>query len=325
MANRIPAARRREIERKATEIRLDGIRRGLATEEIVDRMLRALGPELFPLEAWRLANGWSRAEVSARLDSLYERDGLAPPGIDAATLCRWEHGERRPSEERIDYLCRLYRTRPDRLGYGTDHTPGEVGHLQRAGIIDAYPHTTEESEHDLISRIRNARERINMFGLTRNFYAREDVLPVFAEKAAAGVPVQLFIMDPYCDSRRDRYRIEPAEAAMEDPDRYVREVLRPLSAAAARHERLRIFLYNFPCSFAIEEIDDVCRVMLYGHGKRGTQGPIVTFAEGSSSHAYFVDQIRWLERLSQGDTPEPWASKGIRVTPLNVDALSPRL
>lgn len=318
MAQRIPAARRREIEREATAIRLDGIRRGLATEEIVDRMLRAL-PDLFPLEAWRMAHGWSRAEVSARLDMLYERDGLAPPGIDAAALCRWEHAERRPSDERIDYLCRLYRTRPDRIGYGTDHTPGEVGHLQRSGIIDAYPHTTEESEQDLINRIRNARERVNMFGLTRNFYGSEQMLPVFEEKAAAGLPIQLFIMDPYCESRRDRYRIEPAEAAMEDPDRYVREVLRPLGAVAARYDRFRIFLFNFPCSFAIEEIDDVCRVMLYGHGKRGTEGPIITFTEGSSSHAYMVDQIRWLERLSHGDSPEPWASKGIRVRPFTLD------
>jgi hypothetical protein len=41
-------------------------------------------------------------------------------------------------------------------------------------------------------------------------------------------------MDPYCDSRRDRYRLEPVEAAMENPSRYMREVVRPLYAAAER-------------------------------------------------------------------------------------------
>ena len=316
MVGKISAAQRRQIEQRAAAIRLDGIRRGLATEEIVTRIHREL-PELFALEAWRLANGWTRAEVSARIDQLYEADGLAPPSIDAIVLCRWELGARRPAEERIEYFCRLYRTRPDRLGFGTDHSPIEVGHLRGAGIVDAFPYTSQESEDDLLERIRDATKRINMFGLTRNFYGRDDVLSLF-EARAQTVPVALYVMDPHCDSRRDRYRIEPAEAAMEDPDRYVREVLRPLKAVADRQPNLRIFLFNFPVSFAIEEIDDVCRVMLYGHGKRGTQGPIITFADGSAPHQYFIDQIRWLERLATDHTVEPWASKGIVVRPLDL-------
>lgn len=316
MARKISAQRRREIERQAGEIRLDCIRRGLVHEEIVDQILGAI-PEVFPLEAWRFAHGWSRAEVAARLDMLYQADGLAPPEIDGAVLCRWEHGDRRPGDERIDYFCRLYRTRPDRLGFGNDHSPGEISHLQRAGIVDAYPYVGEASEQDLLDRIQDASERINMFGLTRNFYARDDVLPVLEEKAAT-VPIQLFVMDPYCASRRDRYRIEPADAAMEDPDRYVREILRPLYEVSRRQPGLRVWLFNFPCSFAIEELDDVCRVMPYGHGKRGTHGPVITFAEGTPPHAYLVDQIRWLERLAAGDNPEPWASKGIEVKPLEL-------
>ncbi|MFI0422909.1 helix-turn-helix domain-containing protein [Spongiactinospora sp. 9N601] len=278
----------------------------------MNRILAAV-PDVMPLEAWRFASGWTRPEVSARLDMLYQSDGLAPPGIDQATLCRWEHGERRPGDERIEYLCRLYRTRPDRLGFGIDHSPVDVDHLQRMGILDAFPYTSQESEADLVRRIEAAGQRVNLFGLTRNFYGHERILPLLEAKAAT-VPVQIFVMDPYCDSRRDRYRIEPAEAAMEDPARYVREILRPLHETAARAPELRVYLYNFPCSFAIEEIDDVCRVMLYGHGKRGTQGPILTFGEGTAAHAYFADQIRWLERLAEGPhAPEPWASKGLVV------------
>ncbi|MBG6089880.1 helix-turn-helix domain-containing protein [Actinomadura viridis] len=274
--------------------------------------------DVFPLEAWRLANGWSRTEVSRRIDMLYEADGLMPPGLDSATLCRWELGERRPGEERIDYLCRLYRTRPDRLGYGTDHTGAEVPNLQRAGIVDAYPYTCQESEQDLRDRLAGARHRINLFGLSRNYYVRGEVLPLLEERAGAGVPVHVYVMDPGCCSRRDRYRIEPAEATMEDPERYTREILVPLHRAAGRHEAFRIFTFNFPCSFAIEEIDDACRVMIYGHGKRGTQGPIITFGEGSPSHTYLADQIRWLERLAEDPEFEPWASKGIRVRPLEL-------
>ncbi|MFV2178151.1 helix-turn-helix domain-containing protein [Actinomadura sp. LOL_016] len=308
--------RRRQMEREANEIRLDGIRRGLTTEAIAEKVVRSL-PDITPLEAWRLASGYDRSEVSARLDALYEADGLQPPHIDASVLCRWELGDRRPSDERIEYFCRLYRTRPDRLGFGTDHSPGDVSHIQRAGIVDAFPFTSEESEQDLVERLSGARERINLFGLTRSFYVGDAVLPVLEDKART-MDVNVYVMDPYCDSRKDRYRIEPADAAMEDPERYVREILRPLRASSDRAPRLRLFLFNFPCSFAMEEIDGVVRVMMYGHGRRGTHGPIIAFGEGTSSHAYFVEQLRWLERLSSGESPEPWRSKGIQVRPFDL-------
>lgn len=311
MTDKLSPKQRREIERAANVIRFDGIRKGLATEEVAERIIRNV-PNVLPLEAWRFAHGWTRAEVSARIDSLYVLDGLQPPNIDNSRICRWEHGERRPNEERIEYFCRLYKTRPDQLGFGNDHTPGKTGHVQRTGIIDAFPYTGEESEIDLIERISSAQSRINLFGLTRNYYAEPRMQRVLEEKVSR-VPITMYLMDPHCESRRDRYRIEPAEAAMENPDRFVREVLRPLHEISLRSPKLRVFLYNFPCSYAIEEIDDACRVMLYGHGKRGTQAPIVIFGDDSSSHTYFTDQIRWLERLSEGDTPEPWASKGIIV------------
>ncbi len=315
-ATRANVQRRRQIEREANEIRLDGIRRGLTVEAIVEGITRKIS-DITPLEAWRFASGYDRSEVSARLDALYEADGLQPPHIDAAVLCRWELGDRRPSNERIEYFCRLYRTRPDRLGFGTDHSPGDVAHVQRAGIVDAFPFTSEESEQDLVQRISAARERINLFGLTRSFYASDTVLSVLKKKART-MDVNVYVMDPYCESRKDRYRIEPADAAMEDPERYVREIIRPLRAASDEEPRLRLYLFDFPCSFAMEEVDGVVRVMMYGHGRRGTHGPIIVFGEGTSSHAYFVEQLRWLERLSSDDSPEPWKSKGVRVRPFDL-------
>lgn len=315
-ATRANAQRRRQIEREANEIRLDGIRRGLTVEAIVEGIVRKIS-DITPLEAWRFASGYDRSEVSARLDALYEADGLQPPHIDAAVLCRWELGDRRPSDERIEYFCRLYRTRPDRLGFGNDHSPGDVAHVQRAGIVDAFPFTSEESEQDLVQRISAARERINLFGLTRSFYASDAVLSVLKEKARM-MDVNVYVMDPYCESRKDRYRIEPADAAMEDPERYVREILRPLRAASDEEPRLRLYLFNFPCSFAMEEVDGAVRVMMYGHGRRGTHGPIIVFGEGTSSHAYFVEQLRWLERLSAGGSPEPWKSKRVQVRPFDL-------
>jgi hypothetical protein len=134
-----------------------------------------------------------------------------------------EHGQRRPNDERIEYLCRLYETRPDRLGYGVDYSRVDVGHLTGAGISNLWPRSTPETLQDLEDRIRCAREEITVFGLTRNFYARDQILPLF-EAQAIKIPVTFFVMHPRCDSRRDRYRIEPIDAAMEDPERYTREI-----------------------------------------------------------------------------------------------------
>jgi transcriptional regulator with XRE-family HTH domain len=130
-------SQRYQLVRQAHEVRHRCLRDGLAPDGIVEVICREL-PEMHALEAWRLAHGWSRAEESARLDALYIADGLAPPRITSAELCRYEHGQRRPSDERIEYLCRLYATRPDRLGFGMDYSKADVGHLARAGISDLW-------------------------------------------------------------------------------------------------------------------------------------------------------------------------------------------
>lgn len=201
--------------------------------------------------------------------------------------------------------------------------------LHEAGISNLWPRTDDETGADLLERVRGARRHITMFGLTRNFYARYDVLPLVEARAAA-IPVTFFAMDPYCDSRRDRYRLEPVDAALGDPGRYVREVLRPLHAAgervapaAADGAGLRVFLYNFPCSFAIEQIDEVCRVMLYGHGRRGTDSPIFVFEAGNPCYDYFRSQIDWI-RLLASDPPQQWVDKGLVVRPLEPSDLADR-
>ncbi|MGH8602223.1 MAG: hypothetical protein ACREXR_05440 [Gammaproteobacteria bacterium] len=192
--------------------------------------------------------------------------------------------------------------------------------LLEAGISSLWPHTNSDALGDLVTRVNNAREEMTVFGLTRNFYAKDDML-LLLEAKASKIPITFYVMDPHCDSRRDRYRLEPAEAAMEDPARYTHEVLRPLFDASQRVEPvtssagLRIFTFNFPCSFAIERIDQSCRVMLYGHGKRGTDGPIFVFNKDTPYWTYFTDQLDWLKRLATNPR-EPWVSKGLAVRAL---------
>jgi hypothetical protein len=198
---------------------------------------------------------------------------------------------------------------------------GLAGQHKEAELSQLWPRTNEAVLNDLVERVDNAREEITVFGLTRNFYAKDDMLPLFEAKARE-IPVTFYVMDPYCDSRRDRYRIEPVEAAMEDPIRYTREILRPLLDASQRivpvvpSAGMRIFTFNFPCSFAMEKVDRSCRVMLYGHGKRGTEGPMFVFDEGTPYWTYFTDQIKWLERLATNPR-EPWVSKGLVVRALD--------
>ncbi|MCF2533000.1 hypothetical protein [Yinghuangia soli] len=189
-------------------------------------------------------------------------------------------------------------------------------HRELEVLAGMFPHTGSDSQADLTDRIRNAARRITMFGLTRNFYASPEMLALFEAKAAAGIPVSVYAMDPHCPSRRDRYRLEPAEAALADPDHYTRTILDPITEAAERTPQLTLLLYDFPCSFAMEEIDDTIRVMLYGHGVRGTDGPILAFGPGTEYHAYFAAQLRWLEGLATTLTARtPWGTAPPTVRP----------
>ncbi|MCA1676555.1 MAG: hypothetical protein LC799_31735, partial [Actinobacteria bacterium] len=105
-------------------------------------------------------------------------------------------------------------------------TTRELDHLGQARISTLWPRTTPDVLDDLVDRVAGAQEEVSVFGLSRNFYAEDDMLPLLESKASE-IPVTFYVMDPRCDSRRDRYRLEPVEAAMEDPTRYTREVLRP--------------------------------------------------------------------------------------------------
>ncbi|MFC7344508.1 helix-turn-helix domain-containing protein [Saccharopolyspora griseoalba] len=82
---------------------------------IADEIIRQ-APELTPLEVWRLAYGWSRPQVVAAISELYTADGLAPPGVTTARLCRWEHDGVQPDPDYATALARVYQVPPQKLG-----------------------------------------------------------------------------------------------------------------------------------------------------------------------------------------------------------------
>lgn len=111
---RISRARRAELQRRAHTIRLRGQRAGWPPPRIA-AAIRAELPEMLPLEARRLALGWSRPQTIAEIGELYRADGLAVPPVTTSMLCRWEHGDVRVSGEYLDALARLFRANPYEL------------------------------------------------------------------------------------------------------------------------------------------------------------------------------------------------------------------
>ncbi|GAA2148844.1 helix-turn-helix transcriptional regulator [Actinomadura napierensis] len=115
MAQTISRARRKELAGQARAIRSQGQRSRWPVEKIAAQILAQL-PQVLPLEAWRWAYGWSRADVVRGVGELYRADGLGVPPLNPAMLCRWEHGEHPPSPDYAMALCRLYNATPAQLG-----------------------------------------------------------------------------------------------------------------------------------------------------------------------------------------------------------------
>lgn len=127
MTARISRARRAALQRAAHELRRQGQRDSWPVARIA-ALIRVELPDILPLEAWRLAYGWSRPQTVAEISALYLTGGLAAPPVNPSMLCRWEHGTHPPGPEYENVLCRLYQADRAQLGL----VPGRV--LQRTGV-----------------------------------------------------------------------------------------------------------------------------------------------------------------------------------------------
>jgi len=116
---KISRQRRNELRRDAHHVRRRGQADGQPVGEIADAILAEL-PELLPLEAWRLAYGWSRQQTIEAMASLPGTDQTEHTMPDPSMMCRWEHGVYQPSLRYARMLCAVYGTTPDRLGLSTD-------------------------------------------------------------------------------------------------------------------------------------------------------------------------------------------------------------
>ena len=110
--------RRAQIQREAQLIRARCQQAGHPVERTVTALRTAL-PEVTAVEGWRLALGWSRAQTVRQVAQAYRDDGLRPPGLSEAMLCRYEHDQDDPGPEYKVMIARAYGARLEQLGWTT--------------------------------------------------------------------------------------------------------------------------------------------------------------------------------------------------------------
>lgn len=107
--------RRRRI---VADIRANGRRLNWSEHRVVRGIRIAFN--LSTLKAYRLWRWWTREEAVA-----YIRAVAAEAGVErvftTGDLAEWESGYRRVPPMLLDAVCKVYRTRPDLVGY-QDHT-----------------------------------------------------------------------------------------------------------------------------------------------------------------------------------------------------------
>ncbi|MBF6328365.1 helix-turn-helix domain-containing protein [Nocardia transvalensis] len=134
---------------------------GGTTWEAVQAIRAHCGASL--LRAHRIAHGFTLVEVAQRLQQLIVDAGSSCQGLSHQSVSRWETGLDMPSYQFLDALCRLYRTRPDRLGFGHDYTaedcpPNAVAH-NGFRLLPAGPRTG-----DIWKTVRALEESVELCG-----------------------------------------------------------------------------------------------------------------------------------------------------------------
>lgn len=109
----------------ARSLRRQGAVEGWTELRIAQEIHRRCNVSL--LRAHRLARGWTLQHVADRLRAICATVSGDEPALSHQRVSRWEQGGDMPSMRYLDALCRLYRTRPDLLGFGNDYTEEQTG------------------------------------------------------------------------------------------------------------------------------------------------------------------------------------------------------
>lgn len=97
------------------------------------------------LRAHRLAWGWSVREATEQVHALCTAQGLGARGLVTRSWWQWEAGKR-PNDDYVDLLCRLFQTSAVHLGYAPDYTPAPTDATASASVAEPTEDPTAEPE-----------------------------------------------------------------------------------------------------------------------------------------------------------------------------------
>ncbi|GAA5073263.1 hypothetical protein GCM10023319_06440 [Nocardia iowensis] len=162
------------------------------------------------LRAHRIAHGFTLVDVAQRLQQIVSAEGSSCRGLSHQSVSRWETGLDMPTYQFLDALCRLYRTRPDRLGYGHDYTEDESPPIAPRSRLLAP--TTPRSDFTALETVRVLEESLELCGYLVYVLPPSEYIPARMRDLAQ--VQQLKLTDHSADLHRRLHRIEAILAGL---------------------------------------------------------------------------------------------------------------
>jgi transcriptional regulator with XRE-family HTH domain len=94
---------------------------GMSVEDTAEAIHAECG--VSRLRAWRVARSLKLQEMAALMKEQGRQANRPLASLTHQRISAWERGEDQPSPRYLDALCRLFSTRPDKLGFGEDYGP----------------------------------------------------------------------------------------------------------------------------------------------------------------------------------------------------------
>jgi transcriptional regulator with XRE-family HTH domain len=126
MSSTIGRAEQSALSATARRLRTTGQREHQPVSEIATTLRTRLA--LHPLEAYRLAYGWSRRQVVEAVGEVYRAADRATPGMTESMLCRWERYGVNPDPDYARALAEVFAVSPRELGLGLAEAAAPLRH-----------------------------------------------------------------------------------------------------------------------------------------------------------------------------------------------------
>ncbi|MFC9893345.1 helix-turn-helix domain-containing protein [Nocardia sp. NPDC127579] len=168
------------------------------------------------LRAHRVAHKLTLSEVARQLQDLLAERGAAGAGLSHQSVSRWETGSDMPSYQFLDALCQLYRTRPDRLGFGNDYSdrryPVRVRLVNPACAAPAFDAAGARNRSSMAEALQSLEEGLDLSGYLVYVLPPSEFIPARMRDLAQ--VQQLILSDPGTETQRRLRRVEAILAGL---------------------------------------------------------------------------------------------------------------